>query len=179
MWYWFVGTGLLFLLNFLTTFLHFATFRNTLYQLFSHLLIPQFSSFHTNFLLSTTLHEGNMGRKCCFLYCRSNYDKSKAKNSVLKEKNDQKHGESGVHVPTFKFPNDDPEKLRKWIHAVPYLTEEQYNAYKDPPVLCEKHWPTGFETTKSRNGKIRPLHPPSVCFMKYLKLFLRKLTLTF
>ena len=103
-----------------------------------------------------------MGRKCCFLYCRSNYDKSKAKNSVLKEKNDQKHGESGVHVPTFKFPNDDPEKLRKWIHAVPYLTEEQYNAYKDPPVLCEKHWPTGFETTKSRNGKIRPLHPPSV-----------------
>lgn len=105
-----------------------------------------------------------MGRKCCFLHCHSNYDTSQAKNPVLKERNDQKHEvheERGVHIPTFKFP-DDPEKRRKWIRAVPYLTEEQYNTYKSAPVLCEKHWPTGYETTKSRNGKIRPLHPPSV-----------------
>ena len=58
-------------LDFLTNFLHFSTFRTTpLYQLFSLLLIPQLSYFHTSFLL---LH---MGRKCCFLHCHSNYDTS-------------------------------------------------------------------------------------------------------
>ena len=50
----------------------------------------------------------------------------------------------------------------KWIKAVPYLNEEKYNSYKCAPVLCVKHWPDGFETTKSRNGKIRPLHPPTI-----------------
>ena len=71
-------------LDFLTNFLHFSTFRTTpLYQLFSLLLIPQLSYFHTSFLL---LH---MGRKCCFLHCHSNYDTSQAKNPVLKERNDQ------------------------------------------------------------------------------------------
>ena len=102
-----------------------------------------------------------MGRKCCFALCTSNYDKSKAKNKVLKERNDGQNAERGEHVATFWFPKDEVNRA-KWIKAVPYLNEEKYNSYKCAPVLCVKHWPDGFETTKSRNGKIRPLHPPTI-----------------
>ena len=102
-----------------------------------------------------------MGRKCCFSLCTSNYDTSKAKNTVLKEKNDCRNAERGDHVATFSFPQDEERRIR-WIKAVPYLTKEKYDSYKCAPVLCMKHWPAGFETTKSKNGKIRPLHPPSI-----------------
>ena len=60
-----------------------------------------------------------------------------------------------------RFPND-PGDRKKWIRAVPYMSEDDYNGYKCPPVLCAKHWPSDFETTKSVNGKIRPKHPPTV-----------------
>ena len=44
-----------------------------------------------------------MRRKCCFALCTSNYDKSKAKNNVLKERNDGQNAERGSHVYEYEY----------------------------------------------------------------------------
>lgn len=104
-----------------------------------------------------------MGKKCCVETCHSNKNKSRAhKNEALRKKNDCKN-EENFNIPTFGFPSDANEKNR-WIAAIPYLNEDKYNSYKCPPRVCIKHWPTNFEETKSINGRVRPLNPPSVFF---------------
>ena len=117
------------------------------------------ATFVTTFV--TSYISSFMGKKCCFALCRSNYDQSKAKSQILKERNNNKNEDRNVRVATFGFPND-PGDRKKWIRAVPYMSEDDFNGYKCPPVLCAKHWPSDFETTKSVNGKIRPKHPPTV-----------------
>lgn len=101
-----------------------------------------------------------MGKKCCVSSCGSNNHRSRAKNETLKSKNDTKNADR-FNIPTFGFPKEENEKQR-WISAIPYLTTEIFDAYKFPPCVCVKHWPTGYEEIKSVNGKLRPRNPPSI-----------------
>ena len=103
-----------------------------------------------------------MVKKCCVDGCKSNYESSKAKeNSVLKAKNDQKNM-SRKNIRVFSFPPSIEER-RRWIKAIPYLTETKYDSYKTPPVVCTKHWPSDIPMVKSSsNGKEKPAVPPSI-----------------
>lgn len=78
-----------------------------------------------------------MGRKCCVTRCRGNYTKK-------------------LKVKTFRLPRDDAEK-RLWLSAIP---RDNIPDHKDT-VVCENHWPTGYETVVVFS-KIRPKNPPSV-----------------
>ena len=78
-----------------------------------------------------------MGRKCCVPLCRSKYD--------LNDK-----------TPTFRLPHDVTEKQR-WLKAIP----REYTPDTKNTVVCERHWPIGYEKLKVR-GKERPVSPPTV-----------------
>lgn len=84
-----------------------------------------------------------MGKKCCVYGCKTNY--SSENGSGVESK-----------LSVFRFPKDDTEK-KAWIAAIP---NDKLNVTKDT-VVCERHWPTGFETITIR-GKQRPKNPPSV-----------------
>ena len=78
-----------------------------------------------------------MGRKCCVTNCNRNYD------SQTKEK-------------TFRLPKDMDER-EQWLKIIPRdNTPDTKNT-----VVCERHWPQGYETVKCF-GKERPRYPPSV-----------------
>ena len=78
-----------------------------------------------------------MGRKCCVTNRNGNYD------SQAKEK-------------TFRLPRDMDER-EQWLKIIPrHNTPDTKNT-----VVCERHWPQGYETVK-RFGKERPRYPPSV-----------------
>ena len=84
-----------------------------------------------------------MGKKCCVYGCKTNYTSEKA--SV----NDKK-------LSVYRFPKDLSER-EAWISAIP---NANFTASTDT-VVCELHWPCGFETVK-KCGKCRPKNPPSV-----------------
>ena len=100
-----------------------------------------------------------MGRICRVPGCKSNFPKSRAKNHILRERNDIKNA-NREQINTFGLPKD-PEERRKWLHAIPRLNSVLVDGTKKP-FICEKHWPDNFEVVKSRNGKIRPKNPPSI-----------------
>ena len=80
-----------------------------------------------------------MGRKCCVLNCKGNYDKeNKAK--------------------TFRLPSADNDlaERNRWISNIPNKIVESKNT-----VVCEAHWPVGYETVKLR-GKERPKDAPTI-----------------
>ena len=80
-----------------------------------------------------------MGRKCCVLNCEGNYDKeNKAK--------------------TFRLPSaaNDLAERNRWISNIPNKIVESKNT-----VVCEAHWPVGYETVKLR-GKERPKDAPTI-----------------
>ena len=57
-----------------------------------------------------------MGNKCCVSGCGSNNHRSRAKNTVLKDKNNAKNADR-FNVPTYGFPKEENE-LKRWISAV-------------------------------------------------------------
>ena len=57
-----------------------------------------------------------MGKKCCVSGCGSNNHRSRAKNTVLKDKNNAKNADR-FNVPTYGFPKEENE-LKRWISAV-------------------------------------------------------------
>ena len=59
-------------------------------------------------------------------------------------------------IPVFRFPKKSEEKNRR-IQAVPNANL----IVNESTVVCELHWPAGYET-KSVNGKLRRKNPPSV-----------------
>lgn len=78
-----------------------------------------------------------MGRKCCVTQCKGNYNKK-------------------CKAVTFRLPrNTDERKL--WLSIIP---RDNIPDKKDT-VVCERHWPLNYATTKSF-GKLRPKDPPSV-----------------
>ena len=84
-----------------------------------------------------------MGKKCCVYGCKTNYLSDKGSGTVRK-------------LSVFRFPSDESDK-NAWISAIP---NDKLVVSKDT-VVCELHWPSGFETITVR-GKQRPKHPPSV-----------------
>ena len=56
----------------------------------------------------------------------------------------------------FRFPNKDEEK-EAWRKAILRTNLPTSNT----TVVCERHWPPGYETTTA-HGKVRPKYPPSV-----------------
>ena len=103
-----------------------------------------------------------MGRICRVPGCQSNFPDSRAKNQVLKLKNDIKNA-GRKNINTFGFPSalKEPDEREKWIQAIPRLNKLLVDNMKKPSV-CEKHWPANFEVIRSRNGKVRPKYPPSI-----------------
>ena len=61
-------------------------------------------------------------------------------------------------VSVYKFPTKDDEK-RAWVNALPNMVKVE--DVTENVVICEKHWPEGFETT-TKKGHTRPKYPPSV-----------------
>lgn len=84
-----------------------------------------------------------MGKKCCVYGCKTNYSSAKVCSTEKK-------------VSVFRFPKDETEK-KAWISAIP----NDKLVVSGDTVVCEIHWPAGFETISTR-GKLRPKHPPSV-----------------
>lgn len=70
--------------------------------------------------------------------CRSNYD-------------------PGDKVTVFRLPKETTERER-WKQAIP---RDNIPDSTDT-VVCEKHFPPGYEKIQSRGGRFRPKHPPSV-----------------
>ena len=87
------------------------------------------------------------GEKCCVDGCVSNYTPSKAKNTCLKAKNDQKNGDR-KSVSVFSFPSKlkSREERLRWIKAIPYWSEERDDGTKENSVVCIKHWPDNLPT---------------------------------
>lgn len=87
-----------------------------------------------------------MGKKCCVYGCKTNY-KSENVSS----------GEQKVSV--YRFPMEDCAR-KAWISAIPNRDFSADCVMKNT-VVCELHWPPGFETI-SKKGRLRPKFPPSV-----------------
>ena len=58
----------------------------------------------------------------------------------------------------YRFPKDQVQR-KTWISCVPNANLD----VKDHTVICELHWPKGFETVRV-HGKDRPKDPPSVWY---------------
>ena len=58
----------------------------------------------------------------------------------------------------FRLPSakTKPTERQRWIKTIPNTVPDS----KDTSI-CEKHWPTNYETV-SVNGKLRPRDPPSL-----------------
>ena len=80
-----------------------------------------------------------MPKKCCVFACRTNYK-------------DQQNDKISV----YRFPKDQDERER-WRKSIPNANLK----VTDNTVICQKHWPSDFETI-AVHGKIRPKNPPSV-----------------
>ena len=79
-----------------------------------------------------------MPRMCCVGSCDSNYRKEEQYTKV------------------FRFPSDSHEK-QCWLDQLPNVVSE----VTADSVVCEKHWPCGYETLWKK-GRLRPVHPPTV-----------------
>ena len=82
-----------------------------------------------------------MVKKCCVFGCTSNYASTKKRSSK--------------NISVYRFPK--LEDKQRWVKAIPNASLR----VTAETVVCELHWPKGFETV-SVNGKIRPKNPPSV-----------------
>ena len=92
-----------------------------------------------------------MVKKCCVYGCRTNY------SSELKQQNEKEvFQENNNKLSVYRFPKD-PSERERWKKAVP----NENLIVSDNTVICEAHWPPGFETIK-HYGKYRPKYPPSV-----------------
>ena len=101
-----------------------------------------------------------MGKKCFVKGCRSNYDQSKAKSDVLRQKNNNIN--NGEKVRLFGLPPITKlDERNRWIKAIPFANENSISELRTNPHICIKHWPKGFPV-KSERGKERPVNPPSV-----------------
>lgn len=81
-----------------------------------------------------------MPRKCCVPKCTTNY-------------------KTGARGTVFRFP-DDMEEKEKWLRSIP--RKRKGFTVKKNTVVCENHWPIGYERY-TYYGKDRPLlDPPSV-----------------
>lgn len=78
--------------------------------------------------------------KCSIGGCKSNYDTE------------------AERVSSYGFPLDDPDKLQRWIDAVPNVLPDRITKSMR---VCVKHWPAGYETYRKK-GHNKPVHPPSV-----------------
>ena len=104
-----------------------------------------------------------MGKRCCVSGCQSNYSSSRAKKPELKALNDERNSDrEGIAIFGIPSKSKCPEERRRWIRAIPYLTEDYVDSRKTNPAICAKHWPANFETKTNSNGTKRPLHPPNV-----------------
>ena len=90
-------------------------------------------------IIALLFHYWIMPRKCCVPKCNTNY-------------------QTGAPGKVFRFPDKEEEK-EKWIRAIPRKRESF--SVKSHTVVCEKHWPQGYDTYK-HYGKDRPIDPPSV-----------------
>ena len=109
------------------------------------------------------LEEETMGKRCCVSGCQSNYATSRAKKPELKALNDEKNSDR-EKIAIFGIPSKSkcPEERRRWIRAIPYLTEDYVDSLKTNPAICARHWPANFETKTNSNGTKCLLHPPNV-----------------
>ena len=100
-----------------------------------------------------------MPKKCLVPGCRSNYDPPRTNKRKYQAEDKENQDIEKSHVPVFRLPLDVEDKQR-WVATIPLIDKEKIMKLKEP-VICIKHWPVGFPT-KSVNGKIRPVEPPSV-----------------
>ena len=84
-----------------------------------------------------------MGKKCCVYGCKTNYSSEKGCSDERK-------------VSVFRFPTKEVDR-QAWVGAIP---NAELTVGKNS-VVCELHWPSGFETVMCY-GKPRPKHPPSI-----------------
>ena len=82
-----------------------------------------------------------MGRKCCVYGCKTNYASEK--------------GLGADKFSVYRFPKERDKEA--WVSVIP---NDKFVLHKES-VVCELHWPSGFETINFR-GKKRPKNPPSV-----------------
>ena len=66
------------------------------------------------------------------------------------------HSDKNNAVSVFRFPKD-PIERELWVNALPSKI-----VVGDDSVLCEKHWPEGFQHKKCQGPLgYRPVNPPS------------------
>ena len=104
-----------------------------------------------------------MVKKCCVVKCKTNYTSEKRKknidvgnNSNYKQQQENQQENVEEKVPVYRFPKNQEER-EKWRKVIPNANLK----VTDDTVVCELHWPHDFEKI-SKNGKVRPKHPPSV-----------------
>ena len=85
-----------------------------------------------------------MPKKCCVGGCSSNYKKEEEYTKV------------------FRFPSDAQEK-QCWIDKLPNIL----NTITGDPVLCEKHWPSGYETYKKKGLCTLFIHLPYFSYPRH------------
>ena len=90
-----------------------------------------------------------MGKKCIVKGCKTNY-KSTQQDCIDK-------------IKVFRFPSKlkNQSRREKWIKSIPLIKEADIDNLTTP-VICEKDWPTGYQTELVCGGKTRPVDPPSV-----------------
>ena len=91
-----------------------------------------------------------MGKKCVVKGCKTGY-KSKQQADCIDK------------IKVFRFPSKlkNQSQREKWIKSIPLIKEADIDNLTTP-VICEKHWPTGYESENVHGGNTRPVDPPSV-----------------
>ena len=115
-----------------------------------------------------------MGKKCCVYGCKSNYLSEKKKKATLSQTTTTAtttttitttattattSTETKIQFPAvFRFPSDNDERQR-WIDVIGKINANLI--VNNETVVCENHWPTGYETIKKK-GRYRTKYPLSV-----------------
>ena len=91
-----------------------------------------------------------MGKSCCVYGC----------NTWTKKEKRERHPNITINV--FRFPDEEDEsnEYHRWVSVIGKINAN-FKVGRET-VICSKHWPIAFEQYKSRYGKWRPVHPPSV-----------------
>ena len=79
-----------------------------------------------------------MPKKCSVFGCSSNYAK-------------------GETATVFRLPRNEQERDR-WIANLP---NKDFRCTNDT-VICDKHWPPGFQTQSVQGGHVRQTEPPTI-----------------
>ena len=97
--------------------------------------------------------------------CKTNYKSETRKRTIeeahLSEGSSTPEKNLQVNIPVFRFPSEktDSVERERWVQVVGKINAN-LNVNNDT-VICEIHWPAGYETVKKK-GRVRPKNPPSI-----------------